>query len=137
VSGQANNDQFYEFPTPFMREYFQKTKEDVWLSGFFIDFDFELKFHFVLSNGWTTYKPDQVQQKKDKKTVAIKVDHGQFKLFQMKKELKCPKTVKLYLSKKLGFLKGIVYLDKNSCTIFEVGKTKKTRNKVIEIKDDE
>jgi hypothetical protein len=55
----------------------------------------------------------------------------------MNKELKCPKTIKLYLSKNLGFLQGIAYLDKNSRTIFEVGKTTKTRNKVIEIKDDE
>ena len=112
------NVKFFEFPTQFMREQFQKTKEDVWLSGFFINSENggvqgEVHFHFVLSNNWTTYKSVQGQQKKDKQKGVKKVDYGGYKLFQMTEECKSPQTIKIYLSKKQGQMKGIAFNDNN------------------------
>lgn len=90
--GQTSGFKFYEFPTQFMREQFQKTKEDVWLAGFFINertaAEGGFHFHFVLSNDWTTYKCVQGQQNKVKQKGDDKVEYGLFKLFQMTKECK-------------------------------------------------
>ncbi len=72
--GQTGGYKFYEFPTQFMREQFQKTKEDVWLAGFFINEktfpEVGFQFHFVLSNDWTTYKSVQSPLKKVKQKGA-------------------------------------------------------------------
>lgn len=84
--------EYFEFPEKWLRNEYQKTKEDVWLAGFYSEKKGYI-LNFVLSDGNQYSKPNS--------------DHLKFMM-----PYKCKSTsyVRVHLNRKGYF--GIVYLDK-------------------------